>query len=418
MMNAKTCEALVTEINKAKVILENIDWNFYPLVPVLRNNIYPFNCRKHHWFPATFIPEIPFTLIEVLTLPGAVVYDPFAGIGTTYFQALLLNRRPLVMEICRVAIEFMKSLLLLFNPKININNIISSIIDIVHKYDDNKNYISDVPNNILIDELEPWYSRKTLNQLSFLFIEESRCNDPMVKAAMRISISAILRSVSSQDRGWGCIADNVLPKDYQIKDKNAIKSFVAHVNKLMRDIANHLRFVTPEYERIYREITAEETIFYEDVRKCKNIPDNSVDLVITSPPYPNMTDYVKSQRLSYYFFGFDLYSDLNLEIGARHKRHKKDSLKSYLRDMVRANKRISEKVKEGGYVCYIMPIFNVDNKNNIERKRVIQEIMNELEGLGLIKEAEFERIIPTRRRAHNKKWATLEREKIYIYRKV
>ena len=58
---------------------------------------------------------------------------------------------------------------------------------------------------------------------------------------------------------------------------------------------------------------------------CENVPDNSVDLVITSPPYPNMTDYVTSQRLSYYFLGLGLadksrLKDLDLEIGPRIRR--------------------------------------------------------------------------------------------------
>ena len=89
---------LTNDINTVKTILKNINWNFYQRSGFAPHEMQPFNCRRHHWYPATFVPEIPFTLIEVLTSPNAVVYDPFAGIGTTYFQALLLNRRPLSTE--------------------------------------------------------------------------------------------------------------------------------------------------------------------------------------------------------------------------------------------------------------------------------------------------------------------------------
>ena len=62
MVKVGMYEALVADLQKAKAVLENINWSFYPQVSVPKNTIYPFNCRKHHWFPATFIPEIPFTL--------------------------------------------------------------------------------------------------------------------------------------------------------------------------------------------------------------------------------------------------------------------------------------------------------------------------------------------------------------------
>src|SRR5260370_31206984 len=73
-----------------------------------------FDARKHDWYPATFIPEIPFTLIEVLSSPGDLVYDPFAGIGTTLYQALALGRRPIAADVCAIAVEAMRSFWTLF----------------------------------------------------------------------------------------------------------------------------------------------------------------------------------------------------------------------------------------------------------------------------------------------------------------
>ena len=422
-VNSGNEELLVNDIHKAKTILKNINWNFYQKGAFSPYEIRPFNCRKYHWFPATFVPEIPFTLIEVLTLPNAVVYDPFAGIGTTYFQALLLNRKPLTTEICRVAIEYMRSLFVLFNPKITFDSLKENFKEMLEDFNPRKDYTSNVPKNVLIDKLRPWYSGKTLNRLSFLFIKEASCGDKAMKAAMRISISRILKTASSQDRGWGCIADNVLPKQKQMKDKEVFNLFNKHINTLLKDIPEHLKYVMPGYGQLYKELSEEQTILYEDARNYENIPDNFVDLVVTSPPYPNMTDYVTSQRLSYYFLGCDLTDknrliDLNLEIGARSRRTRKDSMDCYLEDMQRANEVISQKIKSGGYACYVMPVFNVDNKNNSNRKRIVQKVLFNMGEYGLIKEEEYERILPTIRRSHNIKWASLEREKIYLFRKV
>lgn len=78
------------EINDIRRKLHNINWNFDFNIDYSSDSIYPFDCRKHFSYPATFIPEIPFTLIEVLSQKGDIILDPFGGIGTTFVQALML----------------------------------------------------------------------------------------------------------------------------------------------------------------------------------------------------------------------------------------------------------------------------------------------------------------------------------------
>jgi len=413
---------LLNSIRKARAILHNINWDFYLKAVFSPGEMRPFDCRKHHWYPATFVPEIPFTLIEVLTLPDAVVYDPFAGIGTTYFQALLLNRRPLATEICRVAVKYMQSLFVLFDPEMDFDSLRRKTVKLMEDFDSDKEYTSKCPEGVLIDQLRGWYSGKTLNQLSYLFTEEANCSDRGMKAAMRISISAILKTTSSQDRGWGCIADNVLPKRNKIKNKTVLGLFSKHINGLLKDISERLECVVPGYHHLYKELSERQTIFHVAAKNCRGIPDNSVDLVVTSPPYPEMTDYVASQRLSYYWLGERVglssgCNDMNLEIGARRKRGRKSSLEDYLNDMKESNEVISTKMKSGGYACYVMPVFDTDNENNRNRKRAVQGVLNSMGDNGLTAEAEFERILPAKRRSHNIWWATLEREKIHLFRK-
>ncbi len=408
---------LFNDVEKAKEILSNINWGFYPTYSSTQKKDYSFNCRKYHWYPATYIPEIPFTLIEVLTNQCAKIYDPFGGCGTTYFQALLLNRIPYTTEISKVSTIYMKSLFTLFNPHIEHKRILDEINGMISNFAEDVDYITQIPANENVEYLGKWYSKNTFNKLVFLFILENKCTDITTKAALSISISALLKMFSSQDRGWGCIADNVLPKIQQIKDKDVFGIFKRHLQKLISDVSNHVSNSTVEYEKIYTYLKEKPTIFNEDVRTCTMIQDESIDLVVTSPPYPNMTDYITSQRLSYYFYGFNLDEDKALEIGARHKRSRKSAITDYLKDMDSANENISSKLKKGGYACFVMPSFSTDNENNIERKRAVKNVMNSLEKYDLIPEGEFERKIPSKRRSHNMKWTTLNNETIYFYRK-
>jgi hypothetical protein len=414
---------LVDRMDTAKEILSNIDWSFYRRPGMIARAVRPFNCRSYHWFPATFVPEIPFTLIDVLTQPGAVVYDPFGGIGTTYFQALSLNRRPVMTEVCTVAVEFARSLFELFSPDTQFEKIKMNIASMLEEYDAAKDYTTSVPKRVLTSLLAPWYSPETFNELSFLFAKEASYHDSALKAVNRISISAILASASSQDRGWGCIADNVLPKKNKIKHNDALALFRKRANRLIKDVAQQTKGAMSGYGKVYKELASKETILHEDVRECESIAAGSVDLVVTSPPYPNMTDYVTSQRLSYYFFGIDAsnkgqLNDFQDEIGARSRRTRSDSLTKYLDDMQAANETISCKLRKGGIACFVMPVFAEDADNNIQRKHVVSKIIADLRTFDLEKEEEFRRVIPRIRRSHNAKWASLEREKIYLFRKI
>jgi len=85
--------------------------------------------------------------------------------------------------------------------------------------------------------------------------------------------------------------------------------------------------------------------------------------------------------------------------------------------MRKSIEKISKKLKFGGYACFIMPIFAEDNKNNRERKLIVDKVIKSTIEYGLFLVDEYERILPSIRRSHNIKWATLEKEKIYIFRK-
>lgn len=415
----------VKDIREVEFILKNINWSFYPKPKTTSGKIQPFNCRKYHWYPATFIPEIPFTLIEVLSLPGAKVYDPFVGIGTTFLQSLLLNRIPYGTDINSVSIEYIKSLLILFNPAINLSLIKERISNDIKKFESNNNYyklLLDSNVNSQFADLEIWYTEETFKALCFLVYSENQTQDIPTKAVYKITISSLLSTLSRQDRGWGCIADNVKPKTYQINNSDAIKAFNQTALRLLNDIERTKEICNGTLIETYRYFENIDTIFRSDITDLEDINSKiqfeTIDLLITSPPYPNMADYTTSQRLSHYYFNNDINFEKGIEIGARHRRASSNSLEKYKSDMYMANKSISSVLKKNALACFIMPSFNSDNEKNSLRKIVVQEVMANIETLGLTKELEIERIIPNVRRAHNSKWATLEKELIHIYKKI
>ena len=60
-------------------------------------------------------------------------------------------------------------------------------------------------------------------------------------------------------------------------------------------------------------------IFNDDSTKIDFLEDNSVDLVITSPPYANTYDYYLYHKLRMYWLGYDVNIVKDKEIGSRNK---------------------------------------------------------------------------------------------------
>ena len=417
----------VVDVEWAKHVLTSINWSFSSPFSVGRSGMQLFDCRKYHWYPATFIPEIPYVLIEVLSKPDAIVYDPFAGIGTTIFQSLMLGRRPLATEVCQVPVNIMRALWVLLNPDVDLSSVLTDIEQELSKYNEREDYtqcLSQVP--VLANRLQPWFTREAFNQLSYLILYEQKSHTLGTKAVARVSLSACLKAVCSQNRGWGCIADNMLPKPEQLKkDRSALDRFGRNARVLVNDLVRFKADMPLSTQELLRTVLPESAILHSDARHASEIKNESIDLIVTSPPYPNMTDYAMSQRLSYYLFGAEPTKDLATEIGARRHRFWSDAIQRYKNDMIEVLQVIALRLKPGGYACFVMPTFDDVNKknmirkqSNMIRKQSVQECMAVLLSNDFVLEQELQRILPTRRRHHNQKWTSLEKEEIYIYRKL
>jgi len=75
---------------KIKRQLEQVDWDFSEHLPGTSKTI--------HWYPGTFPADIPTTIIQALTKPGDIVFDPYGGTGTTALEAIRQARRARITE--------------------------------------------------------------------------------------------------------------------------------------------------------------------------------------------------------------------------------------------------------------------------------------------------------------------------------
>lgn len=415
-----TCDAGVEVLTQnAKQLLSSINWSFTSPFVVGRSGVDLFDCRKYHWYPATFIPEIPHTLIELLTAPGAVVYDPFSGIGTTVLQCLALGRAYFGTEVCSVAVEFVQNLLALLGSDSELTDTSRGIIERVSSYDPDIEYEPPAEFQPQAELLRPWFAPVSFRQLMFLAACEREAYSRTERAAIAIAISSTLKAVCAQEKGWGCIADNMRPRPEQrAVERDVLARFRRNLGVLLRDLQAFKKALPGHAQCLLRESDVSSRVANDDVRTTRLVDDSSVDLVVTSPPYPSMTDYCTSQRLSYYWSGKTPDGDLMREIGARRRRFSRDAIAEYTSAMRDACSVIGRKVKPGGRACFVLPTFDSHRENDVVRRRAIQDYMNTLFDSGFILEQELVRMLPTLRRHHNQKWTSLEREGIFVYRRI
>jgi hypothetical protein len=80
-----------------------------------------------------------------------------------------------------------------------------------------------------------------------------------------------------------------------------------------------------------------------------------IDLVVTSPPYFGMNDYVRSQYLTYLIFPDpNFHNQLKLEIGARRDRRSLAKLNDYLSVLDKSFKEIGLRVSDGGCLAVVL----------------------------------------------------------------
>lgn len=262
-----------------------------------------------HFHPGRFISQLPSILISTLSKEGDTVLDPYCGSGTTLIEAQRLSRNAIGIDINPVSAMITSgktSNLDLPTIQDSLNNLFISLTK-----ENRKKSPINIPAQV---QIEKWYSPSVMSDLSKLYANIIQTEVEDIKNIKWLCFSSVLLKVCNETRHWGYVCDNTAPRDAPPRSvpaqlQNAIDAIQTGFKDQRRYLAEK-PILTP---KIYN-MSAE--------RMGENIAANSVDLVVTSPPYFGVVDYVKSQRLTMEWLGLDIEPFRSLETGARSKRHR------------------------------------------------------------------------------------------------
>lgn len=334
--------------------LNNVDWSF----PNLGNS----GIHSLHWYPATYIAAIPGTLIPAFTKSEDIVLDPFNGSGTTGVEAIRLGRKFIGMDTNPIALLMSEAKLYFPDPKT-----LRKQIELIHSECEALFSSVNAPHHPRHEELKAWYHPETLLMLNRLLNSILKISNEKLRKCLLAIFSGALKSCSSQGRHWGWVCDNVKPKDDEIVFKDALSIFVNAAYEYIRisELAHkavqvHVNDETRKLTRARYKLVAGDC-----VSNMRDLASNYVDLIMTSPPYYGVADYVKSQRLSYLWFdkdelasdrlGFREFEKLRAEeSGARSNRFRKNSHALYMSFMTQFLKQSFRVLKEDGFMALVV----------------------------------------------------------------
>lgn len=239
-----------------------------------------------HSYPARMIPQVAWRLIREYSDAGELVWDPFCGSGTVLVESMLRERHSIGTDLNPFAVFLSRVKTHPIAPE-KLQPACASIIkdanDLRAKPVENVN----IPEMHNIDYWFKDYVKRDLAQLHNLVfsIEE---ND--LQNFFRICLASTARDVSNLKKNEFKIV-RMKPPDLDDFTPDVYDSFTHHVRRcrpLMESFVKHL----PE--------KAQEPELYDIDNRQAPIDDDSVDVIVTSPPYGDHSTTVAYGQFSRY----------------------------------------------------------------------------------------------------------------------
>ncbi|MFC1512620.1 DNA methyltransferase [bacterium] len=241
----------------------------------------------YHRYPAKFIPQLVSSLLKKYCKRGDLIVDPFGGCGTTLVESKVIGNSSIGVDINPVAVLITKAKTTPIVPL----KLEKAFIDLKNKMElyDNIDQI-DVPKHERIDY---WFKPEEKKKLAYIFSEIAKFKDQDVRDFFYCGFSNILKNCSI----W-LQKSNKPTRDFEKKPADPFRVFYRQMNMMLR--GNY------KFYNLLKKHNALDSISKVYCRDARKIPvkDNSVDLIITSPPYVTSYEYADLHQLTALWFEY------------------------------------------------------------------------------------------------------------------
>ena len=249
----------------------------------------------HRWFRYSAGFSAAWVEKIITDLEPQTILDPFAGSGTVCVAADKLGinsygveAHPFVYKLAQGKLAW----------SVQIHEFLAAVTEIKSVA---ASLQQEIPDNIPV-LLSKCYTNEALVDLLKIrqaYLEIAPSLSEELQSIIFLAICAILRPSSHVGTAqW----QYILPNKRKAKTCEPFTALEKQVSMMQEDM----------YQMQFVRRSSQAILIKEDARYLKDIRDNSIDLVITSPPYANNYDYADATRLEMTFWGeVNSWSDLH-----------------------------------------------------------------------------------------------------------
>jgi hypothetical protein len=249
-----------------------------------------------YMYPAKFIPHVIRYVINNYTREGEWLFDPFAGYGTVAIEASLTNRNCVLWDLNPILHLFVKASL--YTDKVSLKDF---YVDFGY----------DEPFNPRWNKIGYWHPPEFYEVLSRAWGYWHKVVDKKIKPLIAIPLLKITRYYSYSDEKIAKLYKSkyaeekvrkLLADDWKTKMQEMYWKYAEEVvNKLTEYQSLRPYAITCEIKASDEGLFTGEQIIVDSIKRKL---DREVNVMITSPPYLQAQEYIRSFKLELAWLGF------------------------------------------------------------------------------------------------------------------
>ena len=244
-------------------------------------------------YRASFKPELPDFCIRRYSKKGDVVLDPFCGRGTTALQANLLGRVAWTSDVNPLAVKIGRSKLM----PVGLDEVVLRLNEI--------DFRRPIDLAGYTENFAPFYHPDTFRELINLKAAIKKKPDYVNNFIELLAMSRLHGHSPGFFSVYSFPQISIPPESQALinRKRRQEPEYRAVAPRIIKKAAQSLRDgFNSEFFAVAQHSRAE----VSDARNLKWIPANSVDLVVTSPPFLDKVDYLMDNWLEFWFAGIKL----------------------------------------------------------------------------------------------------------------
>lgn len=321
-----------------------------------------------HAYPAMMIPQVARRIIENYGRKAKTLFDPYCGTGTSLVEANLKGINAIGTDINPLA----RLIATTKTTKVDIqvldlfvHDFMDFLFSISFQVENAKSVVT--PN---VKNIDFWFSKEIQQQLGILLGYIQNINDPSINNFFRVAFSETVRETSFVKPG-----EFKLVRSKNPREKRDV--FGIMLAKLSRNKQGLIEFIQACKGNARTTVHGFNTV---DSIPANIIQANTIDLVVTSPPYGDSRTtvaYGQYSRLANEWLGFEGANQVdNLSMGGNRRKHNRIFRSELLNDVIatihkeddnrvrdviafyedyeKCIRHISATMRKGAFACYVV----------------------------------------------------------------